>query len=140
MKARFSRNIYQRETEKMKLSIAFFAGVLTMAAVVYMTGAHFAAPMFFAGLVAALAPAVVLLSSIKRVRSVARFLNAFADSWGGMEVRPRLVRSRAEERELSGYVKPSSKQQGRILEDTISEYLGDEDIFAPPPTSARRAS
>jgi hypothetical protein len=67
----------------MKLSIAFLTGVLTMAAVVYMTGAHFAAPMFFAGLVAGTAPAIALLSSIARVRSTARFLTAFADSWQG---------------------------------------------------------
>jgi hypothetical protein len=72
----------------LKTSIGFGSGVLAMAAVVYLAGAHFAAPMFFAGVVAVLAPAVALLSSIDRVRTVARFLTAFADSWQGKKPEP----------------------------------------------------
>lgn len=64
-----------------KTSLGFLAGVLSMAVVVYLTGAHLAAPMFFAGMVAVLTPAIALLASIQRIRSAARFLSAFAHAW-----------------------------------------------------------
>jgi hypothetical protein len=69
----------------MKIALAFMTGVLAMAAVVYVTGARLATPMFFAGIVAVVAPGVAALSSINRVRSVARFLTAFADAWQGLK-------------------------------------------------------
>lgn len=125
----------------MKLSLAFMTGVLAMAAVVYVTGARLAAPMFFAGAVAVAGPSIALLSSVKRLRSFARFLTAFADSWEGKaESKPmRVVADR------SAYVKPSPRQREQITRDTAAEYLNDDsldDIFAPPPvaSNARRAS
>jgi hypothetical protein len=65
----------------LKMSIAFLAGVLAMAVDLYVSGARFALPMFFAGVVVVLAPLVALLSSVKRIRAVARFLSAFAHAW-----------------------------------------------------------
>jgi hypothetical protein len=104
----------------LKTSIGFGAGVLAMAAVVYLTGAHFAAPMFFAGVVAVLAPAVALLSSVARLRSIARFLNAFADSFEGSGVsrrQPRVISGK--DKNQWGWVKPSAKQRDRDLEADI---------------------
>jgi hypothetical protein len=71
-----------------KTSLAFLAGVIAMALVVYVTGARFAAPMFFAGIVTVLAPSIALLASVERIRTAARFLNAFADSWQGKKPEP----------------------------------------------------
>ena len=120
----------------MKLSLAFLTGVLTMAAVVYSTGAHFAAPMFFAGIVAVVAPGVAYLCSVKRIRTAARFLYSFADAWEGTQSGPVAVRSS----EASGYRKPSRKQAEQITRDSAAEYLGDDvdEIFGVSPS--RRAS
>ena len=114
-----------------KTSLGFLAGVLVMAAVVYVAGARFAAPMFVAGVCAVLVPSIALLASVDRMRAFARFLTAFADALGSRG--PRLVKSA----DRSGYRKPSTKQRSQILDDTISEYL-DEETFAAP--STRRAS
>jgi hypothetical protein len=121
---------------EMKLSLAFLTGVLTMAAVVYITGARLAAPMFFAGAVAVIVPGIAYLSSIKRVRTAARFLYSFADAWEGTQSGPVAVRSA----EASGYRKPSRKQAEQIARDSAAEYLGDDadEIFGVSP--ARRAS
>lgn len=123
----------------LKTSLGYLAGVLTMAVVVYLTGAHFAAPMFFAGIAAVIVPGVALLSSVERIRSVARFLSAFADSFSSASSRsssrPPVVAFDKER--VSGYRKPSPKQRSQILDDTIEEYL-DENTFTAP--SSRRAS
>jgi len=116
-----------------KTSLGFLTGVLAMAAVVYVAGARFAAPMFVAGICAVLVPSIALLASVDRMRAFARFLTAFADALGSRG--PRLVKSVAADR--SGYRKPSTKQQSQILEDTIDEYLTD-DVFTAP--STQRAS
>lgn len=127
-----------------KTSLAFLAGVLAMAGIVYMAGARFAAPMFFAGMVAVVAPAIALLSSVGRIRTAARFLNAFADSWASFSSASTESRSRPsvvafDQEKTSGYRKPSRKQQGQILEDTAAEYLNDADeIFGVSPS--RRVS
>jgi hypothetical protein len=65
----------------MKLALAFLAGVMVMAVECYVAGVRFAAPMFIAGAVFVLAPLVGMLSSVKRVRMVVRFLSAFAHAW-----------------------------------------------------------
>ena len=65
----------------MKLALAFLAGVMVMAVETYVAGVRFAAPMFIAGAVFILAPLVGMLSSVKRVRMVVRFLSAFAHAW-----------------------------------------------------------
>lgn len=65
----------------MKLALAFLAGVMVMAVETYVAGVRFAAPMFIAGAVFVLAPLVGMLSSVKRVRMVVRFLSAFAHAW-----------------------------------------------------------
>lgn len=120
-----------------KVLISFLAGVLAMAVVVYVTGARLSTPMFFAGALAVLVPQIAFLCSVDRMRSAARFLNAFADAWGKKAEQPRPIRHRVAD--LSGYRKPSTKQRDQIMDDTISEYLGDtDDVFAPP--SERRAS
>ena len=65
----------------MKLALAFLAGVMVMAVECYVAGVRFAAPMFIAGIVFVLAPLAGMLSSVKRVRMVVRFLSAFAHAW-----------------------------------------------------------
>ena len=65
----------------MKLALVFLAGVMVMAVETYVAGVRFAAPMFIAGAVFVLAPLVGMLSSVKRVRMVVRFLSAFAHAW-----------------------------------------------------------
>jgi biotin transporter BioY len=129
----------------MKLSIAFLTGVLAMAAVVYSTGAHFAAPMFFAGVVAVVAPGIAYLSSIKRIRTAARFLYSFADAWDGTlipraVVKDHLTTVAVRSAEASGYRKPSRRQAEQITRDSVAEYLGNDvdEIFGVSPS--RRAS
>ncbi len=124
-----------------RLSLAFLTGVLSMAVILYMAGAHFAAPLFFAGISVVVIPGIAVLSSVQRLRSIARFMLAFADSFSlastKSSARPPVV-AFDQERE-TGYRKPSRKQQGQILEDTAAEYLNDADeIFGVSP--ARRAS
>jgi hypothetical protein len=120
-------------------------GVLAMAAVVYITGAHFAAPMFFAGIVAVVAPGIAAVSSVNRVRSIARFLNSFADSLDSFSLassrsstRPPVVAF--DQERVSGYRKPSRKQAEQITRDSAAEYLGDDadEIFGVSPS--RRVS
>lgn len=118
-----------------KTSLGFLAGVLVMAAVVYVAGARFAAPMFVAGVCAVLVPSIALLASVDRMRAFARFLTAFADALGSKQ-RPVVARVPVS-MDRSGYRKPSTKQQSQILSDTIDEYLPD-DMFTAP--STRRAS
>jgi hypothetical protein len=131
-----------------KLTLSFMTGVLAMAAVVYITGAHFAAPMFFAGIVAVVAPGIAAVCSVKRVRSIARFLNSFADSWDSFSLassqsrtRPPVVAFDQEER-VSGYRKPSRKQAEQITRDSAAEYLALDDtadaLFGSSPS--RRVS
>lgn len=119
-----------------KTSLGFLAGVLVMAAVVYVAGARFAAPMFVAGVCAVLVPSIALLASVDRMRAFARFLTAFADALGTRQQRTVVARVPVT-MDRSGYRKPSPKQQSQILEDTIDEYLPD-DVFTAP--STRRAS
>ena len=98
-----------------KTSIAFLAGVLLMAGVVYGAGARFAMPLFVAGMVTVIAPAVALLSSVNRIRAAARFLSSFAQAWEGKTMRPVAV-------DKSGYVKPSRKAQLQNMADAVEEY------------------
>ena len=124
----------------MKLLLAFMTGVLAMAAVVYITGGRLATPMFFAGAVAVFVPLIACLSSNKRLRSVARFLNAFAEALSKSRPEAAPVRTMPDP---GGYRKPSRKMQEQITRDTAAEYLNDDsldDIFAPPPVGSRRAS
>lgn len=101
-----------------KTSIAFLAGVLLMAGVVYGAGARFAMPLFVAGMVTVIAPAVALLSSVSRIRATARFLAAFAQGLEGRgaSVHPIAVADK------SGYRKPSRKAQLQNMADAVEEY------------------
>lgn len=109
-----------------KTSLAFAAGVLTMAAVVYFAGAHFALPMFFAGIVAVVAPSVALLASTDRMRTVGRFLTTFADSWDGTARKPTPRVISGKDKNVWAYVKPSTKQRDQNTRDAAQEVLGDD--------------
>ncbi len=87
----------------LKTSLAFLAGVLAMAVVVYLAGARFAAPLFFAGIVAVFAPAIALLSSVPRLRAAARFLDAFAD---GCETTRHVEKSKPDQAAEQGEADP----------------------------------
>jgi hypothetical protein len=131
----------------MKLALSFMTGVLAMAAVVYFAGGRFAAPMFFAGIVAVIAPGIAAVCSVKRVRSIARFLNSFADSWDSFSLASSQSNSRPpvvafDQERVSGYRKPSRKQAEQITRDSAAEYLDLDDtvdaLFGSSPS--RRAS
>jgi hypothetical protein len=100
----------------LKTSIAFLAGVLLMAGIMYGAGARFSVALFVAGVVSVAAPLVALLSSVSRIRAAARFLSAFADGLEGRRPRPVAVADK------SGYVKPSKKAQLQNMADSIEEY------------------
>ncbi len=111
-----------------KTSLAFLTGVLSMGVIVYMAGARFAVPMFFAGICFVVVPVIAVLSSVQRIRSVARFMLAFADSWDGAnsprkQTGPRVVSGKNSN--PWGWVKPSPKQRDRDLESNI-EWMKEE--------------
>jgi hypothetical protein len=134
----------------MKLAIGFLGGSVFSALAVILAGGR-SAVMLWLGFTLALA-AVAGILWLAGIRRTARFLGAFADAWGAKdspvertqavssairgEANIKSMRNRSPVTNLSGYVKPSRKQQDRILEDTISEYL-DDDIFSPPSTSEK---
>lgn len=105
-----------------KLSIAFLAGVLMMAGIVYVSGPRsFAIPMFFAGSLAVVVPIAALLSSVKRILAVARFLNSFGRAMGG-RIQEQAVERFESSRETIGYKKPSRKAQLQMMTDAVEEY------------------
>jgi hypothetical protein len=118
----------------MKLSLAFLAGSLFSATAVVLAGGR-PAGMLWLGAALALTTfgALVYLTGLRRV---ARFLNAFMDGIEGVQpartksATPRAARPVIDRSNPMGYVKPSKKQQDQILQDTASEYLGDDaDLF-----------
>jgi len=113
-----------------KTSLAFLAGVLGMGVIIYTAGAHFAAPMFFAGIAVVIVPAIAVLSSVSRIRSIARFMIAFADSWEGSSPRAETRQSRphvvsGKDKNPWGWVKPSTKQRDRDFANDI-EFMKEE--------------
>lgn len=102
----------------LKTSIAFLAGVLLMAGIMYGAGARFSVALYVAGVVSVVAPLAALLSSVARIRAAARFLSAFAQGLEGRDasVRPIAVPDK------SGYVKPSRKAQLQQMADAVEEY------------------
>jgi hypothetical protein len=99
-------------------SIAFLAGVLMMAGIMYGAGARFSVALYVAGVVSVAAPLVALLSSVARIRAAARFLSAFAQ---GLEARGGTLKPIAVP-DKSGYVKPSKKAQLQQMADAVEEY------------------
>jgi hypothetical protein len=71
----------------MKCSVAFLAGIPLGIAIKYFAGINSGAPMFFAGVLAVVVPVIALPSSKRRVRALARFLNAVATSESGIVIR-----------------------------------------------------
>ena len=94
-------------------------------------------------------PLILLLCSARRIRRAAELLDAFAqalDSRGrrqapqGRAIAPAASRPGVVEftAERVGYRKPSTAKRDQILQDTISEYLGDDDLFGAPAKAARQ--
>jgi hypothetical protein len=131
----------------MKLALSFLAGSIFSALAVVLAGGRPANMLWLgAALAVASIAAVVYLAGLRRV---ARFLNAFMDAMEGVQPKvaktPRAAFDPALASHLNsqrgsrpvidrsnpmGYVKPSKKQQEQILQDTASEYLGDDvDLF-----------
>jgi hypothetical protein len=120
-----------------KTSLAFLAGTVFATAIVIL-GAGRPAAMIGLGflLTAAIASGVLWLTGLRRL---ARFLNAFADGLNvAQEAQEPKQRTRPTPIDRSGYVKPSAKKRDMILTDTISEYLGDDDLFGASAKSAER--
>jgi len=71
----------------MKFSLPFLAGIPLGIGIKHFAGINSGAPMFFAGVLAVVVPLFALLSSKRRVRTLARFLNAVATSDSGIATR-----------------------------------------------------
>lgn len=112
-----------------KTSIAFLAGTVFATAVIVLAGGRASAMVALGFLCAvAIAAGVLWLTGLRRL---ARFLNAFTDGMETAEA-PPLKAARVTQIDRSGYVKPSAKKRDQILNDTIAEYLGDDELFGAP--------
>ena len=82
----------------MKFSLTFLAGIPLGIGIKHFAGINSGAPMFFAGVLAVVIPVIALLSSKRRVRTLARFLNAVATSDSGIATGVRFLRGQFESR------------------------------------------
>jgi hypothetical protein len=71
----------------MKCSLAFLAGIPLGFSIKYLAGINSGVHMFFAGVLAVVVPVIALLSSKRRARTLARFLNAVAISGSDIATR-----------------------------------------------------
>jgi hypothetical protein len=77
----------------MKCSLTFLAGIPLGIGIEHLVGTNSGAPMFFAGVLAVVVPVIALLSSKRRVRTLARFLNPVATSDPGIATRRKVCSS-----------------------------------------------
>src|SRR5208282_3800052 len=98
----------------MKSSLMFLAGIPVGIGIKYFAGISSGAPTFFAGVLAVVVPVIALFSSKRRVRRLARFLNAVATSDSGIATR-RKVSSRSPRKPVS--LPPAADP---LVEDVVS--------------------
>lgn len=128
----------------MKCSLALLAGIPLGIGIKYFAGINSGAPMFFAGVLAVVVPVIALLSSKRRVRTLARFLNAVATS--GSDMAPRRKGSRPPKADplvedvvsalVNAGARPSVARRAaieasRLNRDFESAYRGSLQIVAP---------
>ena len=114
----------------MKFSLTFLAGIPLGIGIKHFAGINSGAPMFFAGVLAVVVPVFALLSSKRRVRTLARFLNAVATSDSGIATR-RKVSSRS-------FRKPVSRppKADPLVADVVSALVN----AGARPSVARKAA
>jgi hypothetical protein len=101
----------------MKCSLAFLAGIPLGIGIKYFTGINSGAPMFFAGMLAVVVPVIALLSSKRRVRTLAHVLNAVATS--GSEI---ATRRKGSSRSFRKPV-PRPPKADPLVEDVVSALI-----------------
>jgi hypothetical protein len=114
----------------MKFALTFLAGVLAQTGIIYFGGIRSGVPMFFAGVLAVAVPVIGLRCSKRRVRALARLLNAFVNSGSGVETRRR-VSPRPIRRRVS-----LPPQTDRLVEDVVSALVN----AGAGPSVARKAA
>jgi hypothetical protein len=114
----------------MKFSLTFLAGIPLGIGIEHFAGINSGAPLFFAGVLAVVVPVIALLSSKRRVRALARCLNAVATSDSGIATR-RTVSS-------SSFRKPVSlpPNADSLVEDVVSALVN----AGARPSVARKAA
>ena len=114
----------------MKFSLTFLAGIPLGIGIEHFAGINSGAPMFFAGVLAVVVPVIALLSSKRRVRTLARFLNAVATSGSDIATR-RKGSSRS-------FRKPVSRppKADPLVEDVVSALVN----AGARPSVARKAA
>jgi hypothetical protein len=114
----------------MKFSLTFLAGIPLGIGIEHLMGIDSGAPMFFAGVLAVVVPVAALLSSERRVRTLARFLNAVATSDSRIATR-RKVSARS-------FRKPVSlpPKADLLVEDVVSALVN----AGARPSVARKAA
>jgi len=114
----------------MKCSLAFLAGIPLGIGIKYFAGINFGVSMFFAGVLAVVVPLIALLSSKRRVRRLARFLNAVAAS--GSDIASRRNGS------SRSFRKPVSRppKADPLVEDVVSALVN----AGARPSVARKAA
>ncbi len=114
----------------MKSSLAFLAGIPLGIGIKHFAGINSGAPMFLAGVLAVVVPLIALLSSKRRVRRLARFLNAIAAS--GSDIASRRKGS------SRSFRKPVSRppKADPLVEDVVSALVN----AGARPSVARKAA
>ena len=114
----------------MKCSLAFVAGIPLGIGIKYFAGINSGVPMFFAGVLAMVVPVIALLSSKRRVRELARFLNAVATPGSDIATR-RKGSSRSSRKPVSRPPKADP-----VVEDVVSALVN----AGARPSVARKAA
>ena len=115
---------------QMKFSLTFLAGIFLGIGIEYFVGINSGAPMFFAGVLAVVVPVAALLSSKRRVRTLARLLNAVAASDSGIATR-RKASSRSFRKPA-----PLPPKADPLVEDVVSALVN----AGAHPSVARKAA
>jgi hypothetical protein len=114
----------------MKTSLTFLTGIPLGIGISHLAGINSGAPIFFAGVFAVVVPVIALLSSKRRVRALARFLNAVATSDSGTA-----TRRKASSRSFRKPVSPPPKADS-LVEDVVSALVN----AGARPSVARKAA
>jgi hypothetical protein len=133
----------------MRYAIGFLGGSVFSALAVILAGGR-SAVMLWLGFTLALA-AVAGILWLAGIRRTSRFLASFANAWDAKDSavensqavsfsKPTEAKAKRQRNNPDqwGYVKPSSKQRDRVLNDTIEEYLSDDILSAPKTSDVRR--
>ena len=113
----------------MRFSLTFLAGIPLGIGIKHFAGINSGALMFFAGVLAVVVPVMALLSSKRRVRTLARFLNAVATSDSRIATR-RKASSRSFRKAIS---RPPADP---LVEDVVSALVN----AGARPSVARKAA